>query len=145
MGLLLPGCALHGAGRRRVDVIALSDRYTSAYKRRDWAAVDSLIGDDYVGTGVGMVWNRDSLRLEFPQIRLIAYERRSALVTPLTPDIVLLSEDGFLNETVAGQEISGSYRFTTVWARRAGTWRLVFEQEVPVPKTQSEPSKVPHD
>ena len=50
----------------------------------------------------------------------------------LSPDIVLLNEDVILKETYAGQDISGPYRMTTIWAKRSGKWRLVFEQEIAV-------------
>jgi ketosteroid isomerase-like protein len=46
--------------------------------------------------------------------------------------LVLLNQDAVLEETYDGEDISGRYRVTTVWARRDGRWRLLFEQEVPL-------------
>lgn len=55
-----------------------------------------------------------------------------ATVKALAPGLVLLNQDAVLEETYDGEDISGRYRVTTVWARRDGRWRLLFEQEVPL-------------
>jgi hypothetical protein len=81
-----------------------------------------------------MLWNFASLQKEFPKIALLAVHRSSFLVRPLAPDIVLLNEDVTLQETYDGQDISGPYRWTTIWARRSGRWQLIFEQEIPIPQ-----------
>ncbi|HVN78254.1 MAG TPA: nuclear transport factor 2 family protein, partial [Terriglobia bacterium] len=116
----------------RTEALALSDQLVGIYKSGDWRALLSLLDPGYLGTAPGIQWNLAALQREFPKIRLSEYHREAFIVKKLAPGMVLLNEDGTLRETYDGQDISGRYRFTTIWVKRAGSWRLLFEQEVPL-------------
>jgi hypothetical protein len=117
----------------REQMLGMSDRLTAIYRNRDWPALDSLLAEDYLGSAPGLEWNRDSLRAEFPMIHLIGSTREGATVKWLAPGTALLNEDVKLRESFGGEDISGRYRWTTIWVRRGGGWKLAFEQELGIP------------
>jgi len=116
----------------KAEILGLGDELTAVYKRRDWPALASLVAPDYLGSAPGFEWDLAKLEAEFPRVQLFDCRVEAATVKALAPGLVLLNQDAVLKETYSGQDISGRYRFTTVWARRDGRWRLVFEQEVPL-------------
>lgn len=116
----------------RTEILELSDEVTRIYKRGDWPALASLVAPDYLGCAPGVEWDLAKLKVEFPKIRLIDYRAEGATVKALAPGLILLNQDGLLKEAYDGQDVSGRYRFTTIWARREGRWRLLFEQEIPL-------------
>ncbi len=116
------------------QALGLSDRLTAIYRRGDWPALAALLASDYLGTTPGAQWDGEVLEREFAKIRMTDYQRENFLVKQLAPDLVLLNEDATLKETYDGEDISGRYRMTTIWINRANEWRLLFEQEVPLPE-----------
>lgn len=116
----------------RAKILALSDDLTRIYKEGDWSSLSSLVASDYLGSAPGFEWDLARLKAEFPKIRLTGCRVEGATVKALAPGLVLLNQDATLQETYDGHDISGHYRFTTIWARRDGRWRLLFEQEVPL-------------
>jgi hypothetical protein len=117
----------------RIELLAQADGLTAIYQRGDWPALKLVLAPGYLGTAPGQEWDASQLEREFPKVKLIDFVRHNATVKPLGVNVVLLNEDGFLRETYADQDISGWYRFTTIWTRVDGRWRLLFEQEVPIP------------
>lgn len=117
----------------RAEVLALADQLTAIYKRGDWPALARLVAPDYLGSAPGMEWDFDELKAEFPKVRLVDCHVESSTVRRLAFGLVLLNQDAALKEFYGDQDISGRYRFTTIWARRQGGWRLIFEQEMPLP------------
>jgi hypothetical protein len=119
----------------RAEILGLSDELTRIYKSGDWPALASLVAPDYLGTAPGVEWDVARLKEEFPKVRLVDCRTDAVTVKALAPGLVLLNQDAFLKESYDGQDISGRYRFTTIWTRREGRWQLLFEEEVPLPAT----------
>jgi hypothetical protein len=116
-------------------ILSLDDQLSDIYKRGDWSALRGLVAPDYLGSwGNFLTADLSRLQREFPKVRLKSFHRELAVVKSLSPGVVLLNENGRMEETYDGQDVSGRYRFTTVWVHRQGRWRLLFEQEVPLPQ-----------
>jgi hypothetical protein len=113
--------------------LSLSNELTDIYLKRDLDRLHKLLAPEYLGTAPGTNWDAERLAAEFPQIEMQAARRLRYTVKPLARDLLLLNEDVELYETYRGQNISGTYRMTTIWTERQGRWLLLFEQEIQLP------------
>jgi hypothetical protein len=121
--------------------LALSDEILAIEKRGDWPALAKVLAPDYRGTAPGEAeWTLATYKAELPKIHPIEWHREGSSFKCLAPGVILQNEDGVLRETYADQDISGRYRFTTIWVRRGGRWRLLFEQEVPLTPAPETPT-----
>ena len=121
--------------------LALSDQLSTIYKHGDWSALADLLAPEYLGTAPEGQWDMKALQREFPKIHFTGIHRDHFVVKELAPDVLLLNEDATLQETYDGQDISGRYRFTTIWTRQAERWRLLFEQEMPLAAETPSPTR----
>ena len=133
--LLLALCALPLAGmpraqrhERRHEIDQLEEVWRNAVLKNDAAAMSSLLADDYVAiTPTGMVQTKEqalanvrSGRVHFTMLeisdRKVRFYGAAAIVTS-TANVQATAPDG---------NLSGSYRYTRVYARDAqGVWKIV--------------------
>ncbi len=112
----------------RHEIDQLEDSWRTAILNRNLAALDALLSDDYMAISAqGMLQSKDetlaSLRSGATRFRSITYSDRkvrfygtTALVTSRA-EVAGISPEG---------ELSGSYRYTRVYARdNQGNWRIV--------------------
>lgn len=114
------------------EILSLDHRYAEAWRQGDWATVASLMAPDYWGGGADFSWNLETLRQEFPKVKLLEYQNDPKRVQALGPNAVLLSYVTRMRETYDGEDISGRYGYSQIWVRRVGGWRLLVEQEIPL-------------
>jgi hypothetical protein len=113
-------------------ILSLDRRYAEAWKQSDWATVAVLVAPDYWGAGEGFSWDFQKLREAFPKIKLLEYRNEPPSVKALGRDAILVNYITRMRETDDGVDISGRYWYSQIWVRRAGAWRLLVEQEVPL-------------
>jgi ketosteroid isomerase-like protein len=125
---------LFGAGPRtqkhesRNEIFQLEDKWRNAVLKADAAVLDSLLADDYIGITAGGTLQSKEQALAvmrsgaFHVTELAVYDRRvrfygrTAVVTSRA-EIMGIS---------ATRDISGSFRYTRVYARNAqGEWKIV--------------------
>ena len=114
------------------EILSLDHRYAEAWRQGDWATVESLVAPDYEAIGEDFSWSLQNLREEFPKVKLLEYKNGPASLEALGPDTILLSYVTRMQETADGKDISGRYWYSQIWVRRAGAWRLLVEQEIPL-------------
>jgi len=112
----------------RHEIDQLEDTWRNAVLKSNAAAMDALLGDDYMAiTSSGTLQTRDqalaSLRTGQMHLtainvsdRKVRFYRTTALVTSLAQ----------VKGTIGGRDVSGSYRYTRVYVRDArGKWKIV--------------------
>jgi ketosteroid isomerase-like protein len=116
----------------RAEILAMDDRLAKIYRTGDLPGLKALYAPDYLGYWAGQrAADLATVQREFPKVKLLEFHRDFAVVKELAPGVALLNEDGTMRETYNGVDVSGRYHYTTIWIKRAGRWRLLFEQEVP--------------
>ncbi len=142
-----PAPAPAAPGKDERLALSLSNELTDIYLQRDLGRLRKILAPDYLGTAPGTNWDAARLAAEFPGIEMQAARRLRYTFKPLAPGLLLMNEDTELYETYRGQNISGTYRMTTIWTERQGQWQLLFEQEVelppPAPPDQPPPAAPP--
>ena len=117
------------------ELIALESRFSQALVNGDWKAVEQIEADDLLFTNAdGSVTHKEDdvtgLRSADTKFESINMSDTDVLdlgnVAVVTGKLV---EKG----RYRASDISGSYRFTDVWARRNSRWQLVRGQEALLP------------
>jgi ketosteroid isomerase-like protein len=113
------------------ELIAAEHRFNDALLRADWKMVEQIFAEDLVVTNSdGSVTHKsDELKsVKSGDEKLESIEISDVRVQDLGDVAVVtgkLVEKGRYKTT----DVSGSYRFTDVWAKRNGRWQLVAGQE----------------
>jgi len=120
----LPRAEKH-EGRREID--QLEEAWRNAFVKSDTAAMGTLLADDFIGISPSgtlqnkeqMLANMGSGRLHIASMvlsdRKVRFYGATAVVTSLAT----------VSGTNAESEISGSFRYTRVYVRTAGQWKVV--------------------
>lgn len=108
-------------------ILGCEESLDRAMRTSDVAALDTLLGEDFVFTGhSGHVLNRQD-ELVMHQQGTLVFQKVAALQrviqTMAGGAIVTLQLD--LAGRHGGIAFRGSFRFTRVWALRMGQWRLI--------------------
>lgn len=128
-----PGAASGQASEDSSQIgAALNARLDDAYRQKDWAKLEELVAPDYLGITEDFEWSFADLKREFPKIRLTGSKIERQIVKRLTPDLILVNEVFWMQETFDGADISGRYSTSNIWVRRGERWLLLVEQEVRV-------------
>jgi hypothetical protein len=110
-------------------------RMWHAWRAKDWATVSALTAPDYYATnGSAIVWRFNDLKREFPRFEMRNYSLGTISALPINETATLLSFRATVAEWYAGKDISGTYVYTTVWAKRGNSWLIVFQQKIPAPR-----------
>jgi ketosteroid isomerase-like protein len=125
------------SGKAEQEVTQLTDQYIAALKGKDAAALERIWADDltFINPGGAMLTkaqrladiqsgaNRfDSLEVSDRTVRVYG---DTAVMTSLTT----------MKGQYGGQDASGQYRVTNVFARRGGEWQIVSLQMTPIATT----------
>ena len=111
------------------EIVALETRIRAAQLDADIAALDALISDDLLFTGPDGQLGTKTQDLEAHRtgvLRFRAHEPEELSVRRVGDDIAVVALRTKLSVEVNGTLVSGTYRYTRVWAREDGhTWRVV--------------------
>lgn len=113
---------------RRQEIYKLEDAWQNAVLKSNVAAMDSLLADDYTAiTPNGILLSKEqtlaNLRIGTAQIRAVHTTDRKVRFYGKTALLTCRAE---VSGTSAGQDISGSYRYTHVYVQDAqGQWKIV--------------------
>jgi ketosteroid isomerase-like protein len=118
-------------------IVALEAELRAAQLNSNVAALDRLIDEELLFTGPDGNLATKAQDLEAHRsgiVRFRAHEPEELRVLSVHPDVCIAALRARLAVEVAGTLIEGTYRYTRVWARRAGAgWRVVGGQVSAVP------------
>ena len=121
------------------ELVALEQNFNDALVRSDWKAVEQLYADDVTFTNSdGSVSHKSDTigEIKSGNTKFDSIEISDVKVQELGNVAVVtgkLFERGHYKTT----DLTGTYRFTNVWAKQDGRWRLVAGQEVAYPPVES--------
>lgn len=110
------------------EIIELEARIRSAQLNADVAALDALISDELLFTGPDGELGTKAQDLEAHRsglVRFREHEPQELRVRRIGTDVAVASLKARLAVEVAGTLIRGTHRYTRVWARENGEWRVV--------------------
>jgi ketosteroid isomerase-like protein len=125
---LLPAMPRAERHETRHEIDRLEENWRSAVLTRNVAAMDALLSDDYMAiTAHGMLQSKDEtlagLRNGTVRIKSIDYSDRKVRFYGTT---ALVTSRAEVSGATPEGDISGSYRYTRVYARDTkGNWRIV--------------------
>jgi ketosteroid isomerase-like protein len=118
-----------------VELIELESRFSKALVNGDWKAVEQIEADDLLFTNAdGSVTHKadDVTSLRSSDTKFESIDMSDTDVLDLG-DIAVVTGKLVEKGHYKASYISGTYRFTDVWARRNGRWQLVRGQEALIP------------
>ena len=118
------------------EVAKLEREVGEAITRRDTAALDRLIGDDFIATnplGQVLTKNEAIVALNSPEYDLESLVN-DELQVRVFGDVALATALGTAKGRYRGQDASGQFRYLRVWVKRQGRWQAVAAQSTTVPK-----------
>jgi ketosteroid isomerase-like protein len=110
------------------DIAALEAELRAAQLASDVAALDRLVSDDLLFTGPDgeLAGKADDLAIHRDGVvRLSAHEPEELRVRRVRDDVVVAALRARLAGVFGGAPFAGTYRYTRVWAREGGRWRVV--------------------
>lgn len=110
------------------DITALEGELRAAQLGADVAALDRLISEDLLFTGPdgALATKADDLAAyKEGIIRITVHEPEELHVRRVGSDVFLVALRTRLAGNYAGTPFSGVARYTRVWSREAGHWRIV--------------------
>ena len=119
------------------ELIALESRFSQALVSSDWRAVEQIEADDLLFTNAdGSVTRKadDVNGLRSADTKFESIDMSDTDVLDLG-DVAVVTGKLVEKGRYRGSDISGTYRFTDVWARRNGKWQLVRGHEALLPPT----------
>ena len=99
-----------------------------AWAKRDVASYDRILADDYTWTDFdGIVWTKaqDLETLKSGEVVNTSYVVDDWKVRVYGDAAVVTGRTTTVNEEYKGKDVSGQYRYTDTWIKRAGRWQLV--------------------
>jgi len=118
------------------EIVALEARIRAAQLNADIDALDALISDDLLFSGPDGRLGTKAQDLEAHRsgvVRFVEHEPDELRVRRVGNDVAVAALRARLAVEVAGTLIRGTHRYTRVWAREDGQWRVVGGQVSPVP------------
>jgi len=111
-------------------LIRLENNWNDAIVKHDWAFFDQILAEDYISTNFdGSVGTKADF-LEF--LKSGESVMASSIVNDMKVRIygdaaVVTGRFTTVRELYQGKNLSGRYRFTDTWVKRAGQWQCVAE------------------
>jgi ketosteroid isomerase-like protein len=110
------------------EIVACEARIRAAQLAADVATLDTLIADELLFTGPDGQLGTKAQDLEAHGSGIVRFRRHQPeelRMRRVGRDVVVASLRARLAVEVAGALVEGTYRYTRVWAREGGTWRVV--------------------
>jgi ketosteroid isomerase-like protein len=119
-----------------VEITALETELRAAQLSGDVTALDELISDDllFIGPDGAFATKADDLAAYRGGVmRVTAHEPEELRVRRVGTDVALVGLRARMSGSYAGSSFSVTARYTRVWAREGGRWRIVGGQISVVP------------
>jgi ketosteroid isomerase-like protein len=110
------------------EIIALEARIRAAQLNADVQSLDALISDELLFTGPDGQLGTKTQDLEAHRsgiVRFREHEPEELRVRRIGNDVAIAALRARLAVEVSGSLIRGTHRYTRVWARENGRWRVV--------------------
>lgn len=120
-------------------ISALESELRMAQLASDVAALDRLVDDALVFTGPdgSLVGKADDLALHREKaVHFTVHVPEDMRILPVTDDVVVVALRTRLTGQFMGQEFSGVFRYTRVWAKRDNAWRIVAGHVSAIPRIE---------
>lgn len=116
------------------EVTQLTDQYIAALKGKDTAALERIWGDDLTFINPGGVVLTKAQRLADIQSGANRFDslETSDRTVKVYGDVAVMTSLTTMKGQYGGQDASGQYRVTNVFARRGGAWQIVSLQMTPI-------------
>jgi ketosteroid isomerase-like protein len=118
------------------QIRALNQESGDAQVRRDIAALDGLLADDFIVTRAGGVTAdkaQNLAEIESGDVSFTSYENDDVRVG-LYGDAAVVTGQVKTSGTYKGQDFSGRFRYTKVFVRRDRQWRIVAWHATSIPQ-----------
>jgi hypothetical protein len=115
---------------KETEIIDLEKSAWEAYKGKQADAYKKLLAADYYCVYAEGIKTLDREVADMEKTDLRDYSFADTKVVFPSPDIAVMTYKVTMQETVAGQDASGTYNSASVWNKRAGKWLGVFHTEV---------------
>jgi ketosteroid isomerase-like protein len=116
-------------GQADDEIVACEAEMRAAQLNADVGALDRLIADELLFTGPdGQLGSKaEDLQLHGSgTVRFRSYEPEELHVRRIGNDVAVAALRARLSVEVRGETVTGTYRYTRVWARETGSaWRVV--------------------
>jgi ketosteroid isomerase-like protein len=113
---------------RDTEIAALEAELRQAQLAADVPALDRLIDEDLLFTGpTGQLASKadDLAAHRTGTVRITSHEPEDMRVRWITDDVAAVALRTRLGGEVAGEPFAGTWRYTRIWARSNGRWRVV--------------------
>jgi ketosteroid isomerase-like protein len=119
------------------DIVTGEAQLRVAQLTADVAALDRLLADELLFTGPdGELSSKaeDLAAHGTGVVRFLSHEPEELRIRQIGNDVAICALRARLSVEVAGTAISGTYRYTRVWSRDDGAWRVVAGHVSEVPQ-----------
>lgn len=123
-------------GPQDAEIVALEAEIRAAQLAADVVALDRLIADELLFTGPdGELGSKaqDLAAHRAGVVRVREHEPEELRIRRVGLDVAIVALRTRLAVEVAGAMVRGTYRYTRVWAREDGTWRVAGGHVAAVP------------
>jgi len=134
--IAIPVVGAQGPTAAERELVKLENDWSSAWQKKDGTFLQRLYADEYIFTDSdGITWNKadDIKNVLSPLSRPESFEITDVTVHIYGQTAVVTGRNaiaGFFDN----EDISGIYRFTDVFVKRAGRWQIVATQSTLVSK-----------
>ncbi|HEX2694415.1 MAG TPA: nuclear transport factor 2 family protein [Acidobacteriota bacterium] len=114
-------------GSAEQELLKLEQDWTNAAVKADLAFLDQILAEDWVFTDPeGVVWTKAQSQA--------ALKSGEDVITSMVPDdmkarvygdAAVVTGRNTTKETLKGKDVSGLYRWTDTWIKKAGRWQCV--------------------
>ena len=118
------------------EIVALEAAVRTAQLAADVEALDRLIADELLFTGPdGQLGTKaqDLAAHRAGTVRIREHTPTELRIRRVGSNVAIVALRARLTVDVRGTTVQGSYRYTRVWAREAGQWRVVGGHVAPSP------------
>lgn len=118
------------------EILAAAQAFDDAQLHGDRAVLERMLAPDYLLVhGSGKVGDRKDFIDGFtdPQTRLEPFEIKDKLFLRPIPDTAIVGGEAWVRGTDHGTPFRQHFRYSDIFARRAGQWVVIYTQVTPLP------------
>ncbi|HYG98664.1 MAG TPA: nuclear transport factor 2 family protein [Terriglobales bacterium] len=109
----------------------------AAEQRRAIAVVEEALAEDFHEIGIDdRLYTKADVVPMLPDVKIEDYSLTDFKVVPLNKESAVVTYIANVQGSYKGEAFPKKNCVSSVWARRNGSWRLVFHQATPVPESK---------